>query len=151
MNKRLLAGLIGMLVLSVGSIWGWETWETNTTTRSPHTLRLYTNGLLQTEIAKFHEDTTIVTNVTEKTNARGCSTCKMLQDNPALCLYHPYHVRKTEMDRIERHWAETCGNHKVPPVIARWVYWDRKQGQLDSRYWSYVFEENYHERLSRYA
>jgi len=61
-----------------------------------------------------------------------------------------HHVRKREMDEIEQHWAKTCVDHKIPPVVARWVYWDKKQNQTDSRYWSYVFEENYHERFSKF-
>lgn len=61
------------------------------------------------------------------------------------------HVNKREMDAIEQHWAKSCAECGIAPVIARWIFWDRKQGQTDSRYWSYVFEENYNERLSRYA
>lgn len=61
------------------------------------------------------------------------------------------HVRRREMIQLEHHWADTCKKQGIPPVVARWVFWDRKQGQTDSRYWSHVFEENYHERLSRFT
>jgi|688.fasta_scaffold156453_5 hypothetical protein len=55
---------------------------------------------------------------------------------------------KTEA-AMETHWVAACRERKLPPVISRWVYWDRKQGYSDSRYWSFVFEqENYHETLN---
>ena len=61
-------------------------------------------------------------------------------------------IRKSDMDTIEQHWATQCASRSVPPVIARWAYWDTKQGQADSRYWSFVFEEeNYNDRLARFA
>jgi len=61
-------------------------------------------------------------------------------------------IRKSDMDAIESHWAIQCAKVRVPPVIARWTYWDNKQGQADSRYWSFVFEEeDYNDRLARLA
>lgn len=47
---------------------------------------------------------------------------------------------------METHWVDTCNKHAVAPAISRWVFWDRKQGYSDPRYWSFVFEpENAHE------
>jgi thermostable 8-oxoguanine DNA glycosylase len=61
-------------------------------------------------------------------------------------------IRRRDMYTIEKHWIDCCGLVDIPPVIARWVYWDRKQGHADSRYWSHVFEEeNYHVRLAKLA
>jgi len=42
---------------------------------------------------------------------------------------------------IEKHWADTCKELEIPPYIARCVFWDKKQHQQDSKYWSYVFEK----------
>ena len=42
---------------------------------------------------------------------------------------------------IEAHWVRMCFEYKVPCYVARCIYWDRKQGYTDSRYWSYVREE----------
>ncbi len=44
------------------------------------------------------------------------------------------------MDYVERHWVEECTRLDLPPVTARWYFWDRKQNRKDSRYWSYVLE-----------
>jgi len=61
-------------------------------------------------------------------------------------------VPKRVMDTVEGHWVAVCRAKGVPPVIARWLYWDRKQGHSDSRYWSFVFEkENYHVKLAELA
>lgn len=43
-------------------------------------------------------------------------------------------------EELERHWVEMCNMWDIPPYIARCMYWDKKQGYTDSRYWSYVFE-----------
>ena len=42
---------------------------------------------------------------------------------------------------IEAHWVRMCFEYNVPCYVARCIYWDRKQGYTDSRYWSYVLEE----------
>ena len=42
---------------------------------------------------------------------------------------------------IEKHWIDCCDFIGVAPYVARCIYWDRKQGYNDSRYWSYVLEE----------
>ena len=47
---------------------------------------------------------------------------------------------------MERHWVETSRAHGVPPVVARWIFWDKKQGKPDSRYWTYVFDSMYNGR-----
>jgi hypothetical protein len=42
---------------------------------------------------------------------------------------------------IEQHWVYMSNMWNIPPYIARCMYWDHKQGHLDSRYWSFVFEK----------
>ena len=44
-------------------------------------------------------------------------------------------------EEIESHWLSMCKKYDVPSAIARAIYWDKKQGQTDTRYWSYVFED----------
>lgn len=41
---------------------------------------------------------------------------------------------------IEQHWVDKTIERKVPSYIARCLFWDKKQNQTDSRYWSYVLE-----------
>lgn len=61
-------------------------------------------------------------------------------------------VSDREEAQMERHWVSTCKRQGLPPALARWVFWDRKQGYADSRYWSFVFEqENYHDLFSGIA
>lgn len=43
-------------------------------------------------------------------------------------------------EEAERHWVENSFAVGAPPTIARAIYWDRKQNQPDSRYWTYVLE-----------
>ncbi len=43
-------------------------------------------------------------------------------------------------ERIEAHWLDMSRMWNIPPYIARCIFWDRKQGKEDSRYWSYVLE-----------
>lgn len=45
--------------------------------------------------------------------------------------------------KMERHWSVNCGKIGVPAYIARSIFWDAKQNKTDSRYWSYVFEEEF--------
>jgi hypothetical protein len=45
-----------------------------------------------------------------------------------------------QYNNIERHWVDMCSIWNVPPYIARCMYWDTKQGYMDSRYWSHVLE-----------
>lgn len=40
----------------------------------------------------------------------------------------------------EADWIERSAGLGLPPYIGRQMYWDKMQGQTDSRYWSYVFE-----------
>ena len=47
----------------------------------------------------------------------------------------------TRYNAIENHWLEMCAMWQVPSYIARCILWDRKQGEKDSRYWSYVLED----------
>ncbi len=41
---------------------------------------------------------------------------------------------------MEDHWIKTCDSYGIAPFIARAIWWDKKQQQKDSRYWSYVIE-----------
>jgi hypothetical protein len=60
--------------------------------------------------------------------------------------------REKDYQMIEKHWTECCAQVCAPPVLARWIYWDRKQGHGDSRYWTHVFEkEQWHDRLAKLA
>jgi hypothetical protein len=57
-------------------------------------------------------------------------------------------VPRKVMIEIQDHWVDACVSRAIPPVIGRWLYWDHKQQRPDSRYWTFVFEqENYNERL----
>ena len=57
-------------------------------------------------------------------------------------------TRQTDYTAIEKHWVEACRAVNAPPVLARWIFWDRKQNMSDSRYWTHVFEkENWHANL----
>ena len=42
---------------------------------------------------------------------------------------------------IERHWLRMCFEYDIAPYVARCIFWDRKQDQENSRYWSYVLEK----------
>jgi hypothetical protein len=43
---------------------------------------------------------------------------------------------------IESHWCKQCRKIGVPSPIARHVWWDRKQKQSGTDYWSYVFRKD---------
>ena len=61
-------------------------------------------------------------------------------------------ISMKKMVAVEDHWVSQCADAGIPPVIGRWNFWDRKQGQSDSRYWSFVLErENYNDRLAQVA
>ena len=47
----------------------------------------------------------------------------------------------TRYKEIENYWLDMCSMWNVPSYIARCILWDRKQGEFDSRYWSYVLED----------
>lgn len=42
--------------------------------------------------------------------------------------------------KAEKHWLDSAKAVNCPPMIARCIYWDKKQNQTDSRYWSKVLE-----------
>lgn len=42
---------------------------------------------------------------------------------------------------MEAHWVKTCNTLNISPTIARAIWWDKKQNQKDSRYWTYVLED----------
>jgi hypothetical protein len=48
---------------------------------------------------------------------------------------------KRMYDKLETHWVENSQRKSLPSYVARCIYWDRKQEQQDSRYWSHVLEE----------
>jgi thermostable 8-oxoguanine DNA glycosylase len=60
-------------------------------------------------------------------------------------LFQAYGLSQTKDARrykeIENYWLGMCAMWNVPSTIARAIYWDRKQGKTDSRYWSYVLED----------
>jgi hypothetical protein len=60
-------------------------------------------------------------------------------------LFQAYGLHQTKHARqyntIEKHWIDNSIKHNLPPYVARCVYWDRKQEQNNSRYWSHVLEE----------
>ena len=61
-------------------------------------------------------------------------------------------VKRRELYEIEKHWTDACAGRVIPSAIARWLFWDKKQGRSDSRYWTFLFEkENYNERLAKVA
>jgi len=43
-------------------------------------------------------------------------------------------------DQLESHWLRTCATMGYPPAIVRHILWDARQGQVNTRYWSDVFE-----------
>jgi hypothetical protein len=59
-------------------------------------------------------------------------------------MFQAYKLDQTKDARmyssIEQHWIDMCSMWRVPPYIARCLYWDIKQGYSDSRYWSKVLE-----------
>jgi hypothetical protein len=60
-------------------------------------------------------------------------------------MFQAYHLDQTknakQYDKIERHWIHMCNMWSIPSYIARCIYWDKKQGFPDSRYWSHVLEQ----------
>lgn len=47
---------------------------------------------------------------------------------------------KKDYKCIEQHWVDTCDKVGIPPTIARCLFWDKRQMQNSSRYWTYIFE-----------
>jgi thermostable 8-oxoguanine DNA glycosylase len=43
--------------------------------------------------------------------------------------------------KMEQHFSVNCGKLNVPVEIARAIFWDIKQGQESSRYWTYCLED----------
>ena len=60
-------------------------------------------------------------------------------------LFQAYGLNQTKHGKfyrdIENYWLAKCYAGRIPSCIARAIYWDRKQGEVDSRYWSYVLEQ----------
>lgn len=53
-----------------------------------------------------------------------------------------FHTPKgnTIYQEIEQDWINRAKALKASPYIARCIFWDKKQNQSDSRYWSHVLE-----------
>lgn len=43
--------------------------------------------------------------------------------------------------KMEKHWGMEATKLGLSPYVARCMFWDEKQNQKDSRYWSHVFEK----------
>jgi hypothetical protein len=60
-------------------------------------------------------------------------------------MFQAYGLDQTKDSRkyeaVEQHWVDMSTMWNISPYIARCMYWDNKQGYLDSRYWSYVLEK----------
>ena len=54
--------------------------------------------------------------------------------------YTPSIVKDKDFESIEQHWLTMCGQRNIPPALVRFMYWDKKQGKQNSRYWSHVLE-----------
>jgi hypothetical protein len=72
-------------------------------------------------------------------------------ENRSVCLdthmYQLYGYSTKELHKAQKHyslmesyWNIYCDDKGVSPYIARCIFWDKKQNQTDSRYWSYVLE-----------
>ena len=46
-----------------------------------------------------------------------------------------------EYEDAEDHWIDASVECGCSPTVARAIYWDKKQKQKSSRYWTYVLEE----------
>lgn len=57
------------------------------------------------------------------------------------------HATKVQFKSAERQWIESCEARNLPPVAARWMYWDAVQRQPNSRYWAYVLEHRNEKQL----
>jgi len=49
---------------------------------------------------------------------------------------------KRDYHKIEKYWVDLCRSRDFAPSVVREMYWDKVQGQDDSRYWSYCLESN---------
>jgi endonuclease III len=52
-----------------------------------------------------------------------------------------YGVSEKKYHEAEADWLGRSSEVGLPPYIARCAYWDKLQGQPDSRYWSHVLEK----------
>jgi hypothetical protein len=50
-------------------------------------------------------------------------------------------MRKNEYQVYEADWVGRSQAVGLPPYIVKQIYWDTRQGKVDSRYWSHVLEE----------
>ena len=41
---------------------------------------------------------------------------------------------------IEDHWLKVCAQINIAPAVARAIWWDKKQKQESSRYWTFTIE-----------
>lgn len=56
-------------------------------------------------------------------------------------------MRYNVYTQMENHWVEQCKLRNIPAYIGRALFWDMKQNQKDSRYWSYVLEAPQHNEV----
>lgn len=47
---------------------------------------------------------------------------------------------RTRYKELEAHWVQWSKMYNVPSFMARAIYWNKRQGHPDCRYWAYVFE-----------
>jgi len=93
----------------------------------------------------------IVNNITGLGMAKASFAVEMIYPDKAevVCLdthlFQAYGLNQTKHHRqynvLENHWIDNSYKQNIPPYIARCIYWDRKQGKQDSRYWSHALEE----------
>jgi hypothetical protein len=50
-------------------------------------------------------------------------------------------ISNSEYCRVEQHWVDCCKRRGLPSAMVRHVCWDQIQHQVDTSYWSHVFEE----------
>lgn len=50
-------------------------------------------------------------------------------------------INKSCYMELEKYWCNKCKKAGVPSAIARHMWWDEKQNQTNTHYWSYVFKK----------
>ena len=49
-------------------------------------------------------------------------------------------VNTAKYKLMENHWLKVCKDLNMAPAVARAIWWDKKQQQENSRYWTYTIE-----------
>lgn len=113
----------------------WETWFEYRDRLMEHTPGL---GIAKTsfalELVHFHDTATVCFD-THQLQLYGLTT-KQIQTKG-------YNLKTVK--KMEQHWVHTCKTFDISPVTARWLYFDDRQGEEDSRYWSHVIDEQPYE------